>query len=112
MFVEGEFLDTVIGIPESRTEIVMLRPPDGGTRLEMSSFVRPDHQPGSPAAMANELGLRNVSFEVDDLQATVDRLAADGYGLVGGIGQYEHIGRMAYVRGPEGIIVSLAERIG
>jgi catechol 2,3-dioxygenase-like lactoylglutathione lyase family enzyme len=112
MFVEGEFLDTVIGIPESRTEIVMLRPPDGGTRLELSSFVRPDHEPGSPAAMANELGLRNVAFEVDDLQAAVDRLAADGYGLVGGIGQYEHIWRMAYVRGPEGIIVSLAERIG
>ena len=56
MFVEGEFLDTVIGIPDSRTEIVMLRPPDGGTRLELSSFVRPDHQPGSPTAMANELG--------------------------------------------------------
>ena len=68
-FVEGEFLDTVIGIPDSRTEIVMLRPPDGGTRLELSSFVRPDHEPGSPAAMANELGLRNVAFEVDDLQA-------------------------------------------
>jgi catechol 2,3-dioxygenase-like lactoylglutathione lyase family enzyme len=112
MFVEGEFLDTVIGIPDSRTEIVMLRPPDGGTRLELSSFVRPDYQPGSPAAMANELGLRNVAFEVDDLQAAVDRLVAGGYGLVGGIGQYEHIWRMAYVRGPEGIIVSLAERIG
>src|SRR5829696_5871965 len=65
MFVEGEFLDTVIGIPGSRTEIVMLRPPDGGTRLELSSFVRPDHEPGSPDAMANELGLRNVAFEVD-----------------------------------------------
>ncbi|HEX6758903.1 MAG TPA: VOC family protein [Propionibacteriaceae bacterium] len=78
--MEGEFLDTVIGIPDSRPEIVMLRPPDGGTRLELSSFVRPDHEPGSPAAMANELGLRNVAFEVDDLQAAVDRLAADGYG--------------------------------
>jgi catechol 2,3-dioxygenase-like lactoylglutathione lyase family enzyme len=112
MFVEGEFLDTVIGIPGSRTEIVMLRPPDGGTRLELSRFVRPDHTPGSPAAMANELGLRNIAFEVDDLQTAVDRLAADGYGLVGGIGEYEHLWRMAYVRGPEGIIVSLAERIG
>jgi catechol 2,3-dioxygenase-like lactoylglutathione lyase family enzyme len=112
MFVEGEFIDTVIGVPDSRTKIVMLRPPDGGTRLELSSFVRPDHQPGSPAAMANELRLRNVAFEVDDLQAAVERLAPDGYGLVGGIGQYEHIWRMAYVRGPEGIIVSLAERIG
>jgi catechol 2,3-dioxygenase-like lactoylglutathione lyase family enzyme len=111
-FVEGEFLDTVCGIPDSRTEIVMLRPPGGGVGLELASFVRPDHTPGSPAAMANELGLRNVSFEVDDLQAAVDGLAADGYGLVGGIGQYEDSWRMAYVRGPEGIIVSLAERIG
>ena len=112
MFVEGEFLDIVIGIADSRTEIVMLRPPDGGTGIELSSFVRPDHAPGSPAAMANELGLRNVCFEVADLQATVDGLAADGYGLVGGIGQHENIWRMAYVRGPEGIVVSLAERIG
>ena len=53
-----------------------------------------------------------MAFEVDDLQAAVDRLAADGHGLVRGIGQYEHIWLMAYVRGPEGIIVSLAERIG
>jgi catechol 2,3-dioxygenase-like lactoylglutathione lyase family enzyme len=112
MFVEGEFLDTVIGIPDSRTEIIMLRPPAGGTRIELSSFVRPDHQPGSPAAMANELGLRNVAFEVEDLQAAVEQLAADGYGLVGEIGQYEQLWRMAYVRGPEGIIVSLAEAIG
>ena len=111
-FVEGEFLDTVCGIPGSRTEIVMLRPPDGGTRLELSSFIRPDHLPGSPAAPANELGLRNVSFEVSDLQAAVDWAAAEGYGLVGGIGEYEGVWRMAYIRGPEGIIVSLAERIG
>jgi predicted enzyme related to lactoylglutathione lyase len=61
--------------------------------------------------MSNELGLRNVAFQVDDLQATVDRVAADGYGLVGGIGQFENMWRMAYVRGPEGIIVALAERI-
>ncbi len=112
MFIEGEFLDTVIGIPGSRTEIVMLRPPDGGTRLELSSFARPDHLPGSPAAPANELGLRNVAFEVHDLQAAVDQVATDGYRLVGGIGEYEGAWRMAYVRGPEGVIVSLAERIG
>jgi len=111
-FVEGEFIDTVIAIPDSRTEIVMLRVPEGGTAVELSSFVRPEPQPGSPVAMANELGLRSVSFEVDDLQTEVDRLAAEGYGLVGGIGQYEGVWRMAYVRGPEGIIVALAERIG
>lgn len=90
----------------------MLRPPDGGTRLELSRLVRPDHEPGPAAAMADRLGLRHVAFEVDDLEATVDRLAADGYGLVGGIGRYEQVWRMAYVRGPEGIIVSLARRVG
>lgn len=110
-FLEGEFLDTVIGIPDARTEMVLLRAPDSGAGVELASFIRPDHQPGSPAALATELGLRSVAFEVDDLQAIVERLAADGYGLVGGIGEYEHAWRMASVRGPEGIIVSLAERI-
>jgi catechol 2,3-dioxygenase-like lactoylglutathione lyase family enzyme len=111
-FVEGEFVDTVTGIPDSRCEIAMLRAPDGGARVELSSFVRPDHRPGSPTAMPNELGLRNVAFEIDDVPAAVKRLAADGYRLVGGIGEYAHMWRMAYVRGPEGIIVSLAQRIG
>jgi catechol 2,3-dioxygenase-like lactoylglutathione lyase family enzyme len=110
-FLEGEFLDTVIGMPDSRTEVVVLRPPDGGTGLELSSFIRPHHEPGSPDPMPNELGLRNVTFEVDDLQAILDRLAADGYGLVGGVGQYEDVWRMASVRGPEGFIVNLAQRI-
>ena len=110
--VEGEFVETVCGIPGAHCEIAMLKSPAGGTRLELSSFVTPDHMPGSPAAMANELGLRNVSFEVSDLQAAVDAVAADGYGLVGGVGEYEGSVRMAYVRGPEGIIVSLFEQIG
>jgi catechol 2,3-dioxygenase-like lactoylglutathione lyase family enzyme len=110
-FLEGEFLDTVIGIPDAHTEIVVLRAPDGGAGVELASFLRPDHEPGSPTAVATELGLRSVAFEVDDLQAIVERLAKDGYGLVGGVGEYEHAWRMASVRGPEGIIVSLAERI-
>ena len=111
-FMEGEFLDTVCGIPNSRTEVVMLRPPGGGCGLEVARFVRPAHEPGSPAAMANELGMRNVCFEVDDLPAVVDALAKDGYGLVGGVGQYENMWRMCYIRGPEGLVVALAERIG
>ncbi|GII76361.1 glyoxalase [Sphaerisporangium rufum] len=111
MAIEGEFLDTVIGMTGAGTEIVMLRAPGGDTMLELSSFTRPAPLPGSPAAPANELGLRNVAFEVRDLQAAVDQAAAGGYGLVGGIGEYEGMWRMAYVRGPEGIIVSLAERI-
>jgi catechol 2,3-dioxygenase-like lactoylglutathione lyase family enzyme len=111
MFIEGQFIDTVIGIPDARSEIVMLRTPNNGTRLELARFVRPDHTPGSPAAMANELGVRNLGFEVDDVQAVVDLVANDGYGLVGGIGDYEGVWRMAHVRGPEGLIVSVAQRL-
>lgn len=109
--VEGEFIDTVCGIADSRTEMVMLRPPDGGTAVELSRFVRPEPHAGSPSAMANELGLRSIAFEIDDVQAEVRRLAADGFGLVGGVGRYEDSWLMAYVRGPEGIIVALAERL-
>lgn len=110
--VEGDFIDTVIGIPQSRTEIVVLRPPGGGTGVELARFDRPAPILGSRDAMANVLGLRSVAFQVDDLRATIDVLADDGYGMVGGIGEYEHMWLMAYVRGPEGIIVALAQRIG
>jgi catechol 2,3-dioxygenase-like lactoylglutathione lyase family enzyme len=109
--LEGEFLDTVIGMADACTEMVVLRLPDGGTGLELARFIRPDHAPGSPDAMANELGFRSVSFVVDDLQAMLDQLTADSYQLVGGVGQYEGTWRMASVRGPEGIIVSLAQRM-
>jgi len=109
--VKGGFVETVCGILGAHCQIVMLKSPDG-FRLELSSFVAPDHLPGSPEAMANEVGLRNVSFEVDNLQAAVDAVAADGYGIVGGIGEYEGSVRMAYVRGPEGIVVSLFEQLG
>jgi hypothetical protein len=61
--------------------------------------------------MANELGLRNIGFEVEHLQAIVDGLAENGYGLVGGIGEYQNTWRMAHVRGPDGIVVSLSERV-
>jgi len=110
--LEGEFVDTVIGIPDSQTEIVVLRPPDGGTGVELARFVRPEHEPGSPTAMATELGLRSICFVVEDLQGAIEGLAVKGYGLVGGIGQHENTWRMANVRGPEGVVVSLTERIG
>ncbi|GAB3994042.1 VOC family protein [Nocardioides marmoraquaticus] len=109
--VEGEFLDTVIGMTGAKTEIAMLRPPGGGTALELSTFVRPDVEPGS-VEMATRVGLRNVCFVVDDLRGILDELAADGFELVGGAGNHEDTWLMAYVRGPEGIIVSLTERIG
>ena len=110
-FVEGEFVDTVIGIPGSRSHIVMLRPPGGGAGLELSSFVRPDHEPGSPAAMANKLGLRNVSFEVDDLQARSTSWPATATAWSGASVSTRTAGAWPMFAG-QGIIVSLAERIG
>jgi hypothetical protein len=98
-------------MPNARTEIVMLRPPGGGTGLELSGFIRPGHEPGPPGPMHSELGLRDVTFEVDDHQAILGRLAADGCHRVGDIGQYEGICRMASVRGPGGVIVNLAQPI-
>ncbi|WP_345474437.1 VOC family protein [Glutamicibacter ectropisis] len=109
--IEGEFLETVCGIPESRTNIVMLKAEGSDVGIELSSFEKPEHGPGQPEAMANELGLRSLAFEVDDLRATVDELGEKGYGLIGGIGEYEGVWAMAYVRGPEGLIVALAQRL-
>ncbi|WP_188827085.1 VOC family protein [Nocardia camponoti] len=109
--IEGEFIDTVTGIPNARSEIVMLAAPGGETTVELSSFHHPDHTPGSTQALANEIGLRSIAFEVDDIDAAVNQLAADGYSLVGGIGQYENAWRMAYVRGPDGITVALAQQL-
>ncbi|MBS2940381.1 VOC family protein [Nocardioides sp. J2M5] len=111
-FVEGDFIDDVCAIPGSRTEIVMLGCPGGGSSVELSSFVRPAMVEGSPDAMANELGLRSLGFEVDDIEAAVAAAAAMGYGLVGKVGEYEETWRQAYVRGPEGIIASVAQRVG
>ncbi len=108
--VQGEFVETVCNIPGANCQIVMLKSPDG-YRLELSSFVTPDNIAGPTDTLANVVGLRNVSFEVDDLQAAVDAVAANGYGLVGGLGEYEGSVRMAYVRGPEGIVVSLFEML-
>lgn len=109
--LEGEFLDTVIGMSNARTEVVLLRPAGGGAAVELSRFIRPGHEPGPPDPMHNQLGLRNVTFEADDLEAILGRLARDGYGLVGGVGEFEGMWRMASVRGPEGIIVNVAQRV-
>lgn len=110
--IRGEFIDTVCGLPGAHTEVVMLRPPGGGTGIELGRFLSPEHLPGSPDAMANVLGIRNACFEVDDVPAAVGRAEELGYGLVGGIGEYERTWQMAYVRGPEGIVVSVTGRIG
>ena len=110
--VEGDFVSTVVGIDDARVEVRMLQAPDGDTKLELSTFLHPVEEHAPHPLPATELGLRNVCFEVDDLEALVDRVTADGFALVGGIADYEGVYRMCYVRGPEGIIVSLAQFIG
>ena len=107
--VEGTFLDTVIGIDGARTEIAMLRVPGSQTRVELSCFVRPASPPVRADLPANVPGIRTIAFVVDDLDAVVSSLAEAGWGLVGGRGEFEDTWAMVYVRGPEGVVVSLAQ---
>jgi catechol 2,3-dioxygenase-like lactoylglutathione lyase family enzyme len=110
--VEGEWVDRVVGLDGVRAQIAMLQTPDGHGRIELAKFHAPSSDGGHQRAPANALGIRHVTFAVDDLDAVLARLRARGAELVGELGRYEDIYRLCYVRGPEGIIVELAERIG
>lgn len=111
MTIEGAFLDTVVGLEDALTETVWLRPPGGGGALEVSRYDRPDHVATDPDLPPQAVGLRAVCLEITDLRATVERLVSEGHELVGDVGEHEGTWLMAYVRGPEGIIVSLTERL-
>lgn len=111
--VEGPWADRVVGLENVRADIVMLRTPDGHGQVELSRFHRPaamrfgpDHPP------SNTLGMRRIMFAVDDLDGMLERLRAVGATLVGGVAQYEDVYRLCFVRGPEGIVVGLAEELG
>jgi catechol 2,3-dioxygenase-like lactoylglutathione lyase family enzyme len=111
--VEGPSVDRVNGLDGVRVDIAMVRTPDGHGRLELTKFHTPTAVSAQPEnALANTLGLRSVMFAVDDIDATVGGLRARGAELVGEVVQYEDSYRLCYVRGPEGIIVALAEQLG
>jgi catechol 2,3-dioxygenase-like lactoylglutathione lyase family enzyme len=110
--VEGSWVDRVVGLDGVRAEIAMLEAPDGHGRVELAKFHAPAGRGGDRQAPANAPGIRHVAFAVDDIDAVVARLRAHGAELVGEVGRYEDRYRLCYVRGPEGIIVELAERIG
>jgi len=113
MPVEGRWVDRVVAIDHVRVDIAMMRTPDGHGKLELTKFHTPAALSAVPKnAPANTLGIRNIMFAVDDIDAVVARLQAHGAELVGEIAQYENMYRLCYVRGPEGIIVALAEQIG
>ncbi|MFE6748060.1 VOC family protein [Kitasatospora purpeofusca] len=105
--------ERVIGLRDVRQDVAMLRVPNGPGRVELARFHRPKAIAPEPEdAPANTLGLRRVMFAVDDIEDVVTRLRTHGARLVGEIVQYENVYRLCYVRGPEGIVVGLAEELG
>jgi catechol 2,3-dioxygenase-like lactoylglutathione lyase family enzyme len=110
--VEGGWVDRVVGLDGVRAEIVMVETPDGHGRIELTKFHSPSGQGGDRHAPANTPGIRHLAFAVDDIDAVVAGLQARGAELVGDVERYKDIYRLCYVRGPEGIIVELAEKIG
>lgn len=109
---EGQWLDDVIGIDGARVEVVTLRAPGDGPGIELSQFHVPADDQRPRTAPPNELGLRSVALEVHDIDAAVARVERDGFELVRSVANYQGVFRLCYVRGPEEIIVMLAQRIG
>jgi catechol 2,3-dioxygenase-like lactoylglutathione lyase family enzyme len=107
--VGGDLVDRIIALDGVQAEILFMQTPDGHGRLELTSFRSPAPASGDAKAPANALGLRHLSFEVEDLDAALTSLGARGVEPMGEVVQYESSYRLCYVRGPEGIIVELAE---
>ena len=110
---EGPWVDAVVGLDGVRADIAMMRTPDGNGRLELAKFHTPPAVRAEPeSAPANALGIRRIMFAVDDVDDVVARLRSHGAELVGEIAQYEDVYRLCFLRGPDGIILGLAERLG
>ena len=110
--VEGPWVGSVIGLDDVRADIAMMRTPDGHSRIELSKFHRPPAVRAEPeGAPANALGIRRIMFAVDDVDDVVARLRSHGGELVGEIAQYKDVYRLCFLRGPEGIIIGLAESL-
>ena len=111
--IEGLFADQTVGLAGVRSEIAMMRTPDGHSKLELTTYHSPAASaPEPPSPPPNTLGLHRVMFAVDDIDDTVARLRTHGAELLGEIARYEDMFRLCYLRGPAGIIVALAEQIG
>jgi len=110
--VEGRWVDRIVGLEGVQADIAMMQTPDGNSRLELVKFHSPSHPGDNGHAPANAPGIRHLTFAVDDVDAVVARLQARGAELVGELEQYEDIFRLCYLRGPAGIIIELAERLG
>jgi catechol 2,3-dioxygenase-like lactoylglutathione lyase family enzyme len=109
--VEGDWVDRVVGLDQVRVEIAFVRTPDGHGRLELTKFHNPPATTAEPNVPANTFGLRRVMFSVDDIDDVVARMRAFGAELIGEVAHYEDLYRLCYLRGPEGVIVALAEQL-
>ncbi len=110
--VEGEWADGVTGLRDMRVEIAMMRTPDGHSRLEISRFLAPPVIADHRRAPVNALGYLRIMFTVEDLDDTLERLRKYGAEIVDKVVQYEESYRLCYIRGPEGILVGLAQELG
>ncbi|UGS36465.1 VOC family protein [Capillimicrobium parvum] len=110
--VEGSSVDRINGLEGVRADIAMLRTPDGNGKVELARYRSPSYAGGDQPAPANAPGIRHILFVVDDIEASLDDLRAHGGELVGDLENYANSYRLCYVRGPAGIIVELAEKIG
>ncbi len=110
--IEGEWAGRVTGLGDQHVEVAMMRTPDGHGRLELSRFLRPPVVADHRNAPVNALGYLRVMFAVDDIDDTVERLRKRGAQLVGDVVQYEDTYRLCYIRGPEGLLIGLAQELG
>lgn len=111
MPVRGEWVERIIGLKDVREDLAMLSAPDGKLSLELVKFHHPVDPEGIRPGAANTLGLRHMAFQVEDIDAAVGMLKKKGRKLVGEVQTYEDMWKLCYVRGPEGIIIELAERL-
>jgi len=110
--VEGQEVDRIVGLEGVKSDLAFMQTPDGHSQIEVVKFNSPSTGDGHPKAPANALGLRHVCFAVDDIDASVAALQGGGAELVGEVVPYGNSYKLCYIRGPEGIIVELAEKIG
>ena len=110
--IDGEWAGRVTGLGEQRVEMAMMRTPDGHSRLELSRFLTPPTVADHRKAPVNALGYLRVMFAVEDLDDTLTRLRKHGAQLVGEVVQYQDVYRLCYIRGPEGLLIGLAQQLG
>lgn len=110
--IEGEWAGRVTGLGDQHVEVAMMRTPDGNSRLELSRFVRPPVVADHRNAPVNALGYLRAMFAVDDIHDTLERLRPYGAELVGEVVDYQDVYRLCYIRGPEGLLVGLAQELG